>query len=435
MADVAEDLIDQPTLTDVVDPTNTAVGRVHRAVAELFSALDDLDTVLDGGAGAASIEQVVIERSTVVEQAVADIWETRSLLDAAMVALIDPWDAWRLWSSDGSRNAAARLVSETKCSPSLGREVIRRSRSLRFMPLTHETFMKGLITTSMVDLLSSARQRVNKTAFARAEEMLVSWCRDLGYHEVKRALDYWVAEQSRERDERRHEEMYRERRLNLFPDHDEMLQIHGQLDKVNGAIVADELERLERALYRQDQASGSKRTSGQRRADALVQMALRSKAMPPGSRAPRVLISVVTGHEDFTHLCELSNGVRVAPGQVVPLLGLADIEHIAFDGHKRAITASKRRSFTGALRRAIEIRDRHCQHPCGCQIPAASCDIDHIKPYAHGGRTSQKNGRVLCSTHNRNAGLRDRAPGPNRLVLRARNRLRDLESDDDDHHQ
>jgi 5-methylcytosine-specific restriction endonuclease McrA len=303
------------------------------------------------------------------------------------------------------------------------------------MPLTHDAYLKGLITTSMVDLLSSARQKVNKTAFARDEEMLVTWCRELGYHEVKRALVYWVAEQSRQRDERRHEDMHRERRLNLFTDEDEMLQVHGQLDKVNGAIVADELNRLERALYRQDQASGSKRTSGQRRADALVQMAMRSKAMPPGSRAPRVLISVLTGHEDFTQLCELANGVRVAPGQVVPLLGLADIEHIAFDGRKRAITATTQRSFTGALRRAIEVRDRHCQHPCGCAIPATDCDIDHIKPHSHGGRTSQENGRVLCSTHNRNSVLRSRSPEPHPAVVRARRRLCQLASDDDDHHR
>jgi 5-methylcytosine-specific restriction protein A len=73
---------------------------------------------------------------------------------------------------------------------------------------------------------------------------------------------------------------------------------------------------------------------------------------------------------------------------------------------------SPQRTFTGWLRRAIQVRDRHCQHPAGCDEPITRCDVDHILPNVAGGRTAYANGRLQCATHNRNAIFHDRAPPP-----------------------
>ena len=88
------------------------------------------------------------------------------------------------------------------------------------------------------------------------------------------------------------------------------------------------------------------------------------------------------------------------------------METILFDGPCTVLTVSQQRSFTGVLRRAIEARDRHCQHPSGCDVPAHQCDIDHIVPYADGGPTSQFNGRLECPTHNRNRHKHDHGATP-----------------------
>jgi 5-methylcytosine-specific restriction endonuclease McrA len=66
------------------------------------------------------------------------------------------------------------------------------------------------------------------------------------------------------------------------------------------------------------------------------------------------------------------------------------------------------RLFTGATRRAIELRDRECTHPY-CDQRLEDCEVDHIVPYAAGGPTTQENGRLLCGFHNR---LRSQPPGP-----------------------
>jgi len=59
-----------------------------------------------------------------------------------------------------------------------------------------------------------------------------------------------------------------------------------------------------------------------------------------------------------------------------------------------------RRLFSGATRRAVEIRDRECFHEF-CDTPASECDIDHVQPWAAGGPTTQENGRPACGFHNR----------------------------------
>ena len=131
-------------------------------------------------------------------------------------------------------------------------------------------------------------------------------------------------------------------------------------------------------------------------------MAHRSRSMPVGARLPRPLITVLAGYGAFGRLCELADGTPITPQQIIPLLGEADIERIVFDGPSEIIDVGVReRFFTGALRRAIEVRDRHCQHRSGCTVPATKCHVDHIIPYPAGGPTTQDNGRLLCPVHNR----------------------------------
>ena len=76
------------------------------------------------------------------------------------------------------------------------------------------------------------------------------------------------------------------------------------------------------------------------------------------------------------------------------------------------MSVSHRRTFTGALRRAIEARDRHCQHPSGCDTPVERCDVDHIIPVNAGGITEQWDGRLECHPHNRDPNLHDNDAQP-----------------------
>jgi hypothetical protein len=138
-------------------------------------------------------------------------------------------------------------------------------------------------------------------------------------------------------------------------------------------------------------------------------------------------------------MCELATGQVITPGTLIPWLGTADVETILFDGASTVISVSHKRRFTGALRRAIQVRDRHCQHPAGCDEPVDRCDVDHVVPVAQNGPTSQFCGRLECFPHNRTATKHDdnAIPLPPRPVtvadeLRARLRWRILHGEFDD---
>jgi hypothetical protein len=152
------------------------------------------------------------------------------------------------------------------------------------------------------------------------------------------------------------------------------------------------------------------RTPAQRRADALVEMATRARTAPPGGRRPAPLLTVVVGLDTLKGpILELLNRTIVTPGQVVPWLTEADVERIVFDPPSRVIdVGAKRRFFTGALRRAIEIRDRTCFHPSCDEVPDRP-EVDHIHEASKGGETTQANGRWGCGYHNRR---RNQHPDP-----------------------
>ncbi|MGI9079571.1 MAG: DUF222 domain-containing protein, partial [Acidimicrobiales bacterium] len=200
---------------------------------------------------------------------------------------------------------------------------------------------------------------------------------------------------------------------------DGMWFLDGALDPVTGAIVAEELKRIDAELFASDWAEAKARvgdgvsmadlarTPAQRRADALGEMATRSASVAPGARRPEPLFSVIVGYEAFTRLCELADATVVSPGSLVPWFDQAWVERVVFDGPSRVIDVGvPRRLFGGATRRAVELRDRQCFHPY-CDTPAADCDIDHVQPWSAGGPTTQDNGRLACGFHNR---ARQRSP-------------------------
>ena len=99
------------------------------------------------------------------------------------------------------------------------------------------------------------------------------------------------------------------------------------LDPIGGAIYAGELVRLEAEMFDADWAEAKARlgrdphldelarTPAQRRADAAVEMAVRSKAMPENARRPEPLFSVLVDFPTLAgRICELANGGIRLPG-------------------------------------------------------------------------------------------------------------------------
>ena len=226
-------------------------------------------------------------------------------------------------------------------------------------------------------------------------------------------MAYWCSAADDAASEDRASRDFAARYLNLSETTNGQIDIKGLLDPVRGAVVANELKRIEQQLFEEDWAAAKAvwgedmklerlpRNPGQRRADALVIMATRSSAVAPGSAPAAPLFTVHLGTDAFAKMCELANGTVVTPGQITPWISEADVERIVFGPKSRVLDLGrKQRLFRGAVRRAVEIRDRHCTAD-GCRVPAHLCEVDHIIEWCDGGETVVENGRLRCGVHNR----------------------------------
>ena len=379
-----------------------------------------------------------------LHELVVGLQRQQNRLAAATADAISAWDRRMVWADNGSRSAAVRLANETPSSVGSARTHVRRARRLRSMPGTAAALAAGRLSVDHVDLLAKANTPWRSHLFAEHEHSLVHQCTTLTFHDARKLLDYWCQRVDADGSDALGERQREAAHLNVSSTIDGMVVVNGTLDPISGSIVDNELHRLERELYLTDRRSDVVRTATQRRAAALVEMASRSASAHANGRRPKPLITTLVGDESLSHLCELANGTVISPGQLVAWMGTADLETVLFDGPSSVVSVSHRRTFTGALRRAVEVRDRRCQHPSGCNEAADRCDVDHIVPHADHGETSQFNGRLECPPHNRNSDRHDHdaAPLPSRPIdrldeLRCKIRwrvLHGIDADDDADH-
>jgi len=86
--------------------------------------------------------------------------------------------------------------------------------------------------------------------------------------------------------------------------------------------------------------------------------------------------------------------------QLARLLCDAEIGRVVMAAPSRPLDVGRsHRVFTAAQRRAVIVRDRACAWN-GCDVPAAFCEVHHIRWWDRdGGPTDLENGVLLCSHH------------------------------------
>ena len=148
------------------------------------------------------------------------------------------------------------------------------------------------------------------------------------------------------------------------------------------------------------------RTPGQRRADALTEICRRvlSFGAPPTTAGERPQVAVIVP------LAELEERAGAEPGELAwtgpisatllrRLLCDASVHRIITDPASQPLDVGRTtRVVPAGLRRAVMIRDRHCQYP-GCDVPAVWCDCHHRQHWGRGGATSLHNLIMLCGYH------------------------------------
>jgi hypothetical protein len=378
----------------------------------------DLADVLDR-AGAVLAELRGADLDGVGDDALSDavlaMQRLRGGLDVAEAQLLSRWDAQGAWRASGAKTGAAWLAWKERVPIEVARQRMRHARALRTLPAVEEAWGTGDLDRAHVVTLLGARNARTAAAFdVDGHEWLVDVARRFGFVDFRAACERWVMIVDPDGAEQGAADDRKARALHLAKSFGGMWFGKLTLDPISGEIVDATLRELERELFDADWAEAKnrlgrqptvldlRRTPAQRRADALVEMAIRARTAPPHGRRPAPLFTVVVGLETLRGpILELFNRTVLTPGTVVPFLSQADIERIVFDGRSRVLDVGpQRRFFRGALRRAIEVRDRTCFHPSCDEVPQR-LEIDHIHEASKGGETTQDNGRGGCGFHNR----------------------------------
>ena len=323
-------------------------------VEQLDKAIDALSTLDPDALTDAELDEAVIE-----------LQRQRNRLGAVAARLLGRWDRRRVWAEDQSRSAATRWCatpaarSPPPASNSAGRASCSRCRPPQ--PPSPPVSCRWIMWICWPERISRGVTRV----FADHEATLVAECTICEFPQAKRMIDYWCQRcRRRDRRVRRATRQRRAAHLSASPTLDGTVVVNGVLDPVGGTIVVNELvppgtrsvsrRRASRhRAHRRPAAGGGAGRDGRR-----ARRPSRRRGNDPGRCSP-----CWSGTTSFTRMCELANGQVITPGTLVPWLGTAELETVLFDGPTTVISVSKRRRFTGALRRAIQVRDRHCQHP------------------------------------------------------------------------
>ena len=378
--------------------------RVAAVLAELHAV--DLDGVDDDS----------------LSDAVLAMQRLRGRLDAADARVLSRWDAQGAWRASGAKTGAAWLAWQQRVPIQVARQRLRHARALGTLPAVEEAWSAGHIDRSHVTALLGVCNPRTADAFGADHQRLVELACSSGFADFKRVCDRWETIVDPDGAEQGADEDRAARELHLSQSFGGLWFGRITLDPVSGEIVDTTLRSIEAELFDADWAEARTRlgreptgldlprTPAQRRADALVEMATRARTAPAGGRRPAPLFTVVVGLETLLGpILELYNRTVLTPGTAAAHLTEADIERIVFDGPSRVLdVGTQRRFFTGALRRAIEIRDRTCFHPTCDEVPPHP-EVDHIHQAAKGGPTTQTNGRLCCAFHNR---WRNQNPDP-----------------------
>jgi hypothetical protein len=220
-------------------------------------------------------------------------------LDCALSKAVASFEDGGEWAPDGAQTPVAWIATRCHVPKTEARRQLRLGRAMAHMPVVQKAWSKGDIGTAQVETLVKLRTVVTEESFGRDEAVLVEAAENLKFEAFLGVAKYW--ENMADPDGAKESDFERQARRNAYLVKDANGNWVGQLtlDPISGAIVSNELARIEQELFDADWAKAKaelgrepkigelSRTSANRRADAVVEMATRSASTPADGRRPR----------------------------------------------------------------------------------------------------------------------------------------------------
>jgi hypothetical protein len=257
------------------------------------------------------------------------------------------------------------------------------------------------VTVPHVELLAEAAQR-RDDLYTEYETTLLDTATTVEVQDFRGVTRRWVALVDDELSRREAAFAFDRRDFTLLPTTGGSVA-SGFFDPEASALITITLDDLQPI-----DGTSDTRSAGQRRADALVLLCERARGGELGESRPIAGAELVVSNDVLTGAllanldvlqCDIEGFgpiPRITAERMVCDCGIA---RLVIDAQGEILDLGRRtRTIPRRLRRAIRLRDQHCQFP-GCRAPAAWCDVHHLVHWLLGGETNLENCALLCRRH------------------------------------
>jgi len=295
--------------------------------------------------------------------------------------------------------------------PSTAKAHLRVADRLESLPLTKDAFRAGEISFDKTD-------QIARVATPDTEEVLLMWAKHGTTSQLASiGAGYRRATASHDGSDAAH----LRRNLSYYYSEDGSFRLRAQMSADEGAIVASAIDAATKLLGDEQQSFKDQKLDegletqrvhnegdsfGALKADALVTLSetylAHGAASRPGADRHEVIVHVDPDalQGDASATAELDSGVGVSPETAFRIF--CDCTFRTFSERDGVVLnlGRKQRTVSPALRRAIEVRDRHCTFP-GCSARAFT-DCHHIVWWTRDkGPTDIDKMTLLCRRHHR----------------------------------
>ncbi|HUR15537.1 MAG TPA: DUF222 domain-containing protein [Mycobacteriales bacterium] len=305
--------------------------------------------------------------------------------------------------------------SATITGSQAGRDV-RRAGILRGLPVLSAAVIDGVLSPEQAAVLCRLHGRIPQLALLDSQAQLVQVARELNPEALGRFVRHLIATHCEPELDKEHNLAHERRYLQLSHEADGTVRGRFVLAAEDAEAVLIVLEPLAR-----QQGLTDKRSAGQRRADALVEVFAGAAVWMhlPHAGGQRAQLSYVIDEAWAAgqHPLSLSEQLAAHPGavsrhgasaawtgpqtraRIEAVLCDARISRLLTDNRSDVLALhSVSDEITPAQRRAVSARDRHCVAK-NCTRPPAFCDVHHLISRADGGPSTVENLVLLCRRH------------------------------------
>jgi hypothetical protein len=343
---------------------------------------------------------------------------------AAVHDAVAAFDSADVASTSRHHTTKRWLEHRTHLSPGAAGHLVRTARTLRdHLPATRDALAAGSVSAQHVSAITAVVGKVGVEHAVTAEPILLDLARRREPSVVRRATAHLHAVIDPAGAEAALNASYERRGLTL--------SVVGDRAYLDGVLDVESAEMLRAALAPLMTRSGEtdRRTTPQRRADALVDVAKRqldAGALPEiGGEKPHLSVvidaaalrtQVGAATLDWTGVAVPAGVVRRwgCDAQLTPVLAsvlppagrsvtdsTSTLSAAVVGGGWLPLDVGRAsRLVTTAQLKALRVRDGGCIHP-GCSRTAAYCDAHHVQHWADGGPTDMANLVLLCRHHHR----------------------------------